>query len=69
MKAPKRILMLTPQEHRLLIQGLIELRNELIKEGECSNLFDDLLIKIHNAKIRRKILVWRRMIKTDDIQK
>ena len=53
MKVPKRIVTLTPQEHRLVIQGLIEARNELIKEGKCSNIFDDILIKIHKAKRRR----------------
>ena len=53
MKAPKRIVTLTPQEHRLVIQGLIEARNELITEGKCSNIFDDILIKIHKAKRSR----------------
>ena len=53
MKAPKRIITLTPQEHRLVIQSLIEAQNELIKEGKCSNIFDDILIKIHKAKRRR----------------
>lgn len=53
MKAPKRIVTLTPQEHRFLIQSLIVVRNELLKEGKCFNLFDDLLLKIHKAKARR----------------
>lgn len=52
MKAPKRIVTLTPQEHRFVIQGLIEVRNELIKEGKCSNIFDDLLIKLQRSKRR-----------------
>ena len=53
MKAPKRIVTLTPQEQKFIIQGLLEVRNELIREGKCSNIFDDLLIKILNAKRRR----------------
>ena len=53
MSAPKRIVTLTSQEHRLVIQSLIEIRNELVKEGKCSSIFDDILIKIHKAKRRR----------------
>ena len=53
MRTPKRIVTLTSQEHRFLIQSLIEARNELLKEGKCSNFFDDLLLKIHKAKTRR----------------
>ena len=50
MKAPKRIVTLTPQQQRFVIQGLIEVRNELIKECKCSNIFDDLFIKLYGDK-------------------
>ena len=53
MKAPKRVVTLTPQEHKLVIQGLIEVRNTLIAESKCSNIFDDILIKMYKAKRRR----------------
>ena len=53
MKAPKRIVTLTPQEYRFLIQGFLEVRNELIKAGKFSDIFDDLLVKIHMTKRRR----------------
>lgn len=50
MRAPKRIVTLTSQEHRLVIQSLIEIRNELVKEGKCSRIFDDILIKFTRQK-------------------
>lgn len=53
MKAPKIIVTLTSHEYRFVIQSLIEIRNELIKDGKCSDIFNDLLIKIHKAKRRR----------------
>ena len=55
MKAPKRVVSLTPQEHKLVIQGLIEVRNTLIAESKCSNIFDDILIKMYKAKRRSQI--------------
>jgi len=45
MCTPKRIVTLTPQEHRFVIQSLIEILNELLKEGKYSNYFDDLCLK------------------------
>ena len=46
MKAPKRIVTLTPQEQRFIIQGLIEVRNELINESKSANIYDDLIFKL-----------------------
>ena len=55
MKAPKRIVVLTPKEHRIIIQGLVEVRNELIREGKCFNIFDDLIVKISYYKRKSSI--------------
>lgn len=50
MGAPKRILTLTFREQRLVIQGLLEGRNELVQENTCSDIFDDLIIKLYENK-------------------
>ena len=50
MKAPKRIVTLTPHEHIFVIPGLIAVRNKLIREGKCANIFDDLIIKLLHCK-------------------
>lgn len=43
MKSPKRILTLSPAEHRLLCHYLLCYRNELIAEGKVAN---ELLAKL-----------------------
>lgn len=50
MKAPKRILSLSPAEHRLLLMSLIYFRNELVQQSKSTGDVSDLLMKIYNAK-------------------
>ena len=50
MKAPKRILTLTTPELRLVIQGILEVRNELVLENKCFDIFDDLIIRLYSGK-------------------
>lgn len=52
MKSAKRIVTLTSQEHRFVIQSLIEVRNELIKEGKQADIYDDLIVKLQRGKYR-----------------
>ena len=46
MKQPKRILVLSPSEYRLMLNGLIQFRNKLIQQGRCPDAINGLLTKI-----------------------
>ncbi len=46
MNAPKRVLSLTPAEYRLMIHGLMQFRNKLIRQGRYPDAINDLLIKV-----------------------
>ena len=50
MKAPKRVLALTTEEHRLIIRGLLQFRNKLIAQGRYTDAVDELLIKLQSRK-------------------
>ena len=51
MRQPKRILVLSPSEYRLMLHGLIRFRNKLIEQDRYPDAIDDLLIKLQ--RIRR----------------
>ena len=50
MKAPSRILSLSPAEHRLLCHYLLCYRNELIAEGKCLDVANELLAKLYKPR-------------------
>lgn len=50
MKQPKRILVLSMSEYRLLLYGLIDFRNKLIQRGRYTDAIDELLIKLQKAR-------------------
>ena len=52
MKLPKRILVLSPSEYRLMIHGLLHFRNKLIAQGRYPDAIDELMIKLQKAKRR-----------------
>ena len=52
MKQPKRILVLSPSEYRLMIHGLLHFRNKLIAQGRYPDAIDELMIKLQKAKRR-----------------
>ena len=43
---------LTNDEKRLLLHSLIELKNELIRQGRYTDCVDELIYKIADAKVR-----------------
>ena len=53
MRRTKYHIYLNSEERRLLINSLNDLRNQLIAEGRYTDLIDELLIKIANAKIKK----------------
>ena len=52
MKLPKRILVLSSSEYRLMLHGLLHFRNKLIAQGRYPDAIDELMIKLQKAKRR-----------------
>ena len=48
---------LTYEERRLVIKSLNDLRNRLISEGKYTDLIDEVLVKVANAKIKKMKVV------------
>lgn len=53
MRNPKYHIYLTPDEQRTVINSLIDLRNNLISQGRYTDIIDELLIKLTNAKVKK----------------
>ena len=53
MKNPKYHLYLTSDERRIVINSLIDLRNDLISRGKYTDIIDVLLIKLTKAKVKQ----------------
>ena len=53
MKDTKYHVYINSEERRLLISSLNDLRNKLIDEGRYTDLVDEVLIKVANAKIKK----------------
>ena len=50
MKESKRILALSPSEYRLMLHGLLHVRNKLIEQGRCPDAINELLVKLQRAR-------------------
>ena len=50
MKMPKRILVLSQSEYRLMLQGLLNFRNKLIEQGRYADPVNELLKKLQKAR-------------------
>ncbi len=44
---------LTCEERRMLLNNLNDFRNKLIIEGKYTDLLDEVIIKLANAKLKR----------------
>ena len=44
---------LTTEECRVVINSLIDLRNDLISRGKYTDIVDELIIKFTKAKVKR----------------
>lgn len=53
MKNPKYLLYLTQRERKMLINSLIDLKNNLLLQGRYTDSIDELLIKLTNAKVKK----------------
>ena len=50
MKEPKRILVLSPSEYRLMLYGLLHVRNKMIDQGRYPDAINELLVKLQRAR-------------------
>lgn len=50
MTQPKRILLLSPSEYRLMLYGLLHVRNKLIEQGRYPDAINELLVKLQRAR-------------------
>ena len=50
MKPPKRILLLSPSEYRLMLRGLLHFRNKLIGQHRYPDAINELLMKLQRAR-------------------
>lgn len=57
MKEAKRVLVLEPDEYRILLRCLIHFRNSLIAEGRYTDAVDELIIKFDKSTLRRKFFI------------
>ena len=55
----KRYIALDDSEWKIVINALNDLRNSLIQQGRYTDAIDDIMIKVINAKPKRKPLFWR----------
>ena len=46
-------------EWKIVINALNDLRNSLIQQGRYTDAVDDIMIKVINTKLKRKLLFWR----------
>lgn len=53
MRTPKYYLYLTDEEYRLVLQSLVSLKNNLIREGRYTDAVDELIIKLSKAKKKK----------------
>lgn len=54
MKKEKRYLYLDSFEHRLAVAGMNHFRNNLLRAGKATEDVDTLLLKLINAKAKRR---------------
>ena len=50
------------EERRLVIKSLNDLRNRLISEGKYTDLIDEVLVKVANAKIKKMKVVSKKLV-------
>ena len=54
MREEKRIIIVNPDEHRLMVTGLNSFRNALLKDCRPTDDVDDLLLKVIDAPTKRQ---------------
>lgn len=49
----KRYLYLSNEEHRIVVQSLVMLKNTLIQQGRSTDCVDELIVKFLEAPVKR----------------
>lgn len=49
----KWYLYLSNEEHRIVVQALVKLKNALIQQGRSTDCVDELIVKFLKAPVRR----------------
>lgn len=49
----KRYLYLSDEEHRVVVQSLVKLKNALIRQGRSTDCVDELIVKFLEAPVRK----------------
>ncbi|WP_270461249.1 hypothetical protein [Faecalitalea cylindroides] len=57
MRTPKYYLYLTDEEYSLVLQSLVSLKNNLIREDRYTDAVDELIIKLSKAKKKKVRMV------------
>ena len=57
MRTPKYYLYLTDEEYSLVLQSLVSLKNNLIREDRYTDAVDELIIKLSKAKKKKVRIV------------
>ena len=55
MRQPKRILALSPSEYRLMLHGLLRVRNKLLEQGRYPDAINELLVKLQRVRRCRHV--------------
>ena len=55
----KRYITLDDYEWKIVINALNDFRNSLIQQERYTDAVDDIMIKVINAKPKRKLFFWR----------
>lgn len=57
MRTPKYYLYLSDEEYSLVLQSLVSLKNNLIREDRYTDAVDELIIKLSKAKKKKVRIV------------
>ena len=55
MREEKRVIVVDPDEHRLMVKGLNEFRNDLLDEELPTEDLDELLMKVIDAPTKKQM--------------
>ena len=59
MASHKKVVTIEEKDHRIMVLGLADYRNDAIRDGKPTDDIDDLLLKVIDAPPKRKRGLWR----------
>ena len=58
MREPKYHLYMDSDERRILLESLVELKNQLIRQGRYTDCVDEIIIRLVDAPIKKIKVRW-----------